>query len=131
MVVIINMWHNTDAKLGTQYLTYDTNNKYTYPNGYVNRGVTAGYRRFSDIPEPKIFTDQFRSKFPKDKHLLESNSRICKLQSILLDKIINGRGKKDGYKPTIGDEDQPIRDELELLRQRIGLTRVPEHEYKV
>jgi len=45
----------------------------------------------------------------------EIRSRIIEIELYLTQKIIKNRGK--GYKPTLGDENQPLRDELEKLRE--------------
>ena len=42
-------------------------------------------------------------------------TRIIEIELYLTQKIIKNRGK--GYKPTLGDEDQPLRDELKKLRE--------------
>ena len=44
----------------------------------------------------------------------EIRSRIIEIELYLTQKIIKNRGK--GYKPTLGDGDQPLRDELKKLR---------------
>lgn len=44
-------------------------------------------------------------------------SKILELEYYLTDKIIKNRGKN--YKPYIGDEDQPKRDELKILREKL------------
>lgn len=45
-------------------------------------------------------------------------SKILKIQLYLTTKIINNRGTNT-YKPTIGDEDQPLRDELVDLNKQL------------
>jgi len=47
----------------------------------------------------------------------EMISRICKVELYLTTKIISNRGT--GYKPTEGDEDQELRNELKRLRNEI------------
>jgi len=49
----------------------------------------------------------------------EMISRICEVELYLTKKIIANRGT--GYKPTEGDEDQPLRDELLRLRKKTGI----------
>lgn len=44
-------------------------------------------------------------------------SRICEVELYLTKKIIDNRGT--GYRPSIDDEDQPLRDELHALRKKI------------
>ncbi len=46
-------------------------------------------------------------------------SRICEIELYLTKKIIDNRGT--GYKPNTDDEDQPLRDELYILRKKIGV----------
>jgi hypothetical protein len=43
-------------------------------------------------------------------------SRICEIQLCLTTKIIEGR--KNNYRPSNDDEDQPLRDELLMLRKK-------------
>ena len=47
----------------------------------------------------------------------EVRSRICEVELYLTKKIIDNRGT--GYKPTEGDEDQGLRDELKRLRNEL------------
>jgi len=47
----------------------------------------------------------------------EVRSRICEVELYLTKKIIDNRGT--GYKPTEGDEDQELRDELKRLRNEL------------
>ena len=49
----------------------------------------------------------------------EMISRICEIELYLTKKIIDNRGT--GYKPNTDDEDQPLRDELYILRKKIGV----------
>jgi len=49
----------------------------------------------------------------------EMISRICEVELYLTKKIIDNRGT--GYRPTEGDEDQPLRDELLRLRKKTGI----------
>jgi hypothetical protein len=53
--------------------------------------------------------------------MIESNiiSKILEIELYLTTKIITKRNT--GYKPTEGDEDQPLRDELLLLRKEAGI----------
>ena len=44
-------------------------------------------------------------------------SRICEVELYLTKKLITRRGT--GYKPTEGDEDQELRDELKRLRNEL------------
>jgi hypothetical protein len=46
-------------------------------------------------------------------------SRICEGELYLTKKIIDNRGT--GYRPSIDDEDQSLRDELLILRKKIGI----------
>ena len=46
-------------------------------------------------------------------------SRIYKIQGYLTTKIIEGR--KSNYRPATDDKDQPLRDELLVLRKKIGV----------
>ena len=48
----------------------------------------------------------------------EMISRICEVELYLTKKIIDNRGT--GYKPTEGDEDQGLRDELKRLRNGLN-----------
>jgi len=48
----------------------------------------------------------------------EITSKILKIQLYLTTKIINNRGTNN-YRPTTGDEDQPLRDELVDLRKQL------------
>ena len=48
----------------------------------------------------------------------EVRSRICEVELYLTKKIIDNRGT--GYKPTEGDEDQELRDELKRLRNELN-----------
>jgi len=45
-------------------------------------------------------------------------SRICEVELYLTKKLITRRGT--GYKPTEGDEDQELRDELKRLRNELN-----------
>lgn len=54
-----------------------------------------------------------------NKEKQEKISRIIELQSIITSKIINGRNTNNKYHPAIGDEYQPIRDELKKLRDEM------------
>ena len=45
-------------------------------------------------------------------------SRICEVELYLTKKLITRRGT--GYKPTEGDEDQGLRDELKRLRNELN-----------
>ena len=47
----------------------------------------------------------------------EVRSRICEVELYLTKKISDNRGT--GYKPTEGDEDQGLRDELKRLRNEL------------
>lgn len=46
-------------------------------------------------------------------------SKILEIELYLTTKIIKRRNT--GYKPTEGDEDQLLRDELLLLRKKVGI----------
>lgn len=61
-----------------------------------------------------------KSKNPKFFYIEppEIISRICKIELYLTTKIMNNRGT--GYKPIVGDEDQPLRDELAMLRKKLN-----------
>lgn len=48
----------------------------------------------------------------------EMISRICEVELYLTKKIINNRNT--GYKPTEGDEDQGLRNELKRLRNGLN-----------
>ena len=48
----------------------------------------------------------------------EMISRICEVELYLTKKLITRRGT--GYKPTEGDEDQELRDELKRLRNGLN-----------
>ena len=48
----------------------------------------------------------------------EMISRICEVELYLTKKIIDNRNT--GYKPTEGDEDQELRDELKRLRNELN-----------
>tara|TARA_Y100000310_G_scaffold329908_1_gene400591 strand:+ start:842 stop:1057 length:216 start_codon:yes stop_codon:yes gene_type:complete len=49
------------------------------------------------------------------------NSRILEIELYLTKKVIDNRGT--GYKPSTGDEDQALRDELLELRKEIGINK--------
>ena len=54
-------------------------------------------------------------------------SRILKIEQHLTSKVINGRG--DGsYRPAVGDEDQPLRDEVAKLREEVFGTKKEKSE---
>jgi hypothetical protein len=55
----------------------------------------------------------------KNKERDKIMSRICEVQLYLTTKIIDGRNTD--YRPRTDDEDQPLRDELLMLRKKIGI----------
>ena len=54
-----------------------------------------------------------------NKEIDKIMSRICEVQLYLTTKIIDGRNTD--YRPRTDDEDQPLRDELLMLRKKIGI----------
>ena len=61
-----------------------------------------------------------------DKEKEKLMSRICEVQLYLTTKIIDGRNTD--YRPSTGDEDQPLRDELLKLRKKLGIVRPKSNE---
>lgn len=53
---------------------------------------------------------------------MDNMSRIIEIELYLTSKVINNRGK--GYKPSTGDEDQHLRDELLKLRIKEGIIKL-------
>ena len=58
------------------------------------------------------------SKLKQKKMNGDRNARILEIELYLTTKIMNNRGKE--YKPIAGDEDQPLRDELAMLRKKLN-----------
>jgi len=54
------------------------------------------------------------TKMEKDKII----SRICEIELYLTTKIIDNRNTS--YKPREDDKDQPLRNELYMLRKKVG-----------
>ena len=54
-----------------------------------------------------------------NKEIDKMMSRICEVQLYLTTKIIKGRNTD--YRPRTDDEDQPLRDDLLILRKKIGI----------
>ena len=59
-----------------------------------------------------LFKDGWPSKEVRDKQ-----SRIMEIQQYITTKIITDLN----YKPATGDEDQPLRDEMNKLRKELGI----------
>ena len=57
----------------------------------------------------------------------ELESQILKIELYLITKVISGR--KEGYRPCEGDEDQPLRDKIKKLRKK--MLKLKNHTKKV
>ena len=62
MIVVFNRMPK-EHKYGQGFMYRNTDNEYTYPNGYVNPGPTNWVDTWDKIPKPYIITKEFISKY--------------------------------------------------------------------
>jgi hypothetical protein len=74
--------------------------------------ANAAHISFDTVDEHKYLDDEYHYHKYKKASIEKIISRICEIEYYLTSKTINDRD----HKPTTGDEDQHLRDELNMLR---------------